>query len=106
MTNTPLEAMMMNFNETEKFKKAKESAQNFYKTIGQVYCPYLKEEVSFNAKGLDHIKLHGWNKARPLKEQYVRLRLLELAPKIIKESHTLQEIYETKSFERQRINSR
>ncbi len=106
MTNIQLEAMMINFNETEKFKKAKEYAQENYKNIGQIYCPYLKEKVSFNAKGLDHIKFHEWNKARPAEEQYVRLRLLELAPKIIKDSHTLQEFFETKSFERQRINSR
>lgn len=90
----------------EKFKKIKEEAEKFYKEIGEVYCPYFQETVSFNAKGLDHIKFGEWNKARPIKQQYMRLKLLKLAPQVIKKSHTLQELHETKRFERQKINSR
>ena len=37
---------------------------------------------------------------------YVRLKLLSLAPEIIRASHTLQEFYETSRFERRKINSR
>lgn len=89
----------------EKFNKAKEEAEEFYKNIGEVYCPYLKDKVSFNAKGLDHIKFKDWNKTRLALEQYMRLKLLKLAPDIIKSSHTLQEFYETNRMERQKINS-
>ena len=39
-------------------------------------------------------------------DQYIRLRLLKLAPQIISKSHTLQEFFETKRFEKQKINSR
>ena len=39
-------------------------------------------------------------------DQYVRLKLLKLAPEIIKRSHTLQEIFYTQKFEKQTINSR
>jgi hypothetical protein len=92
--------------ELEKFKKVKEEAEKFYKEIGEIYCPYLKEKVSFNAKGLDHVKFKEWDKARSLIEQYIRLKLLQLVPYVIKESHTLQEFDEKSRFERQKINSR
>jgi len=89
-----------------KFENVKREAEESYKTIGEVYCSYFKEKVAFNVKGLNHIKLKEWNKARSVVEQYIRLRLLRLAPLVIGESHTLQEFYETNRFERQKINSR
>ncbi len=91
-------------SDIDKFNKAKTDAEKFYKNIGKVYCPYLKDNVSFNTKGLDHIKFSGWNKTRLLKDQYIRLRLLQLAPKIIRESHTLQEFFKTIRQERRKIN--
>ena len=90
----------------EKFKETKLEAERFYKKISEVYCPYFKENISFNAKGLDHIKFKSWNKTRLVKDQYLRLKFLYLAPEVIKKSHTLQEFRETKNFERQKINSR
>ena len=84
----------------------KNQAEEDYKTIGEVYCPYLKDKVAFNAKGLDHIKLKEWDKARSTQDQYVRLRLLKIAPQILKQSHTLQEFFERNRLERQKINSR
>ncbi len=65
-----------------KFEKTKAEAEETYKKIGEVYCPYFKELVSFNAKGLDHIKFYEFGKARPMLDQYIRLRLLSLAPKV------------------------
>ena len=41
----------------DKFNKIKDKAKKDYGNIGEVYCPFLKKKVSFNAKGLDHIKL-------------------------------------------------
>ena len=76
--------------EPEKFEKNKKDSEIFYKSIGEIYCPYLSATVSFNAKGLDHIKFKEWDKARSSIEQYVRLKLLRLAPQILKCSHTLQ----------------
>jgi hypothetical protein len=68
--------------------------------------PYLKTKVAFNAKGLEHIKFKDRGKARSLQDQYVRLRLLKLAPQIIQESHTLQDFYETGHLEHQNTNAR
>ncbi len=90
----------------EKFDKLKKDREGFYKTIKEVHCPYFKEKVAFNAKGLDHIKFKEWDKARLIREQYARFKLLKFAPEIIKNSHTLQEFHETKRLERQKINSR
>jgi hypothetical protein len=88
------------------FEDVKNKAEAYYKTIGEIDCPYLKDKVLFNAKGLDHIKFKEWDKARSVQDQYVRLRLLKIAPQVISQSHTLQEYFETSRFERQKINSR
>lgn len=90
----------------EKFDRVKKEAEEFYRKIGEVYCPYLKNKVSFNAKGLEHIKFKERGKARVVNDQYIRLKLLKLAPKIISASHTLQEYFETKKFENVNANSR
>jgi hypothetical protein len=90
----------------EKLNEIKEKAEEFYKSIGEIYNPYLKRKISFNAKGLGHIKFKEWQKARLASEQYLRLKFLKVAPEIVSVSHTLQEYKETKCFERQKINSR
>ncbi len=90
----------------EKFTKEKEKAETFYKTLDKVHCPYLGEKINFNAKGLDHIKFKKWNRARVRDDQYMRLKLIRLAPEAIKKSNTVQGYSETKEFERKKINSR
>lgn len=89
-----------------KFNEIKSIAEEEYKSIGKIRCPYLNRDVSFNAKGIDHVKLKEWNKARLISDQYLRFKSLNLAPEIIKKSHTLQEYKEAKSFERVKVNSR
>ena len=90
----------------EEFKQVKEKGEDLYKSFDQVYCTYFKEEVSFGAQGLEHLKFKRREKARPDKDQYMRFKLLYLAPEILKSSHTLQGILETKKFERVRVHSR
>jgi hypothetical protein len=87
-------------NEREKLEEVKKEAEEVYRNIDSVLCPYLKTKVNFNAKGLDHIKMKSWNKARLASDQYLRLKFLRLAPEVLKGSGTLQEIKETKNFER------
>lgn len=92
----------------KKFKDIKERAEELYKTIGKIKCPYLDDFVHFNTKGLDHL-IFGTKKksrTRPEQEQMIRFRILNLAPEIIARSHTLQEFNEMNSFERVKINSR
>jgi len=92
--------------EKNKFKETKNKAEKYYKNIGDIYCPYFQSRIAFNAKGLEHIKFKGRRKARSTKDQYVRFRLILLAPQIIEKSHTLQGLSETKHFEYEKINSR
>lgn len=91
---------------SQQFKEVKEKGEELYKSLGEVHCPFLKEKVSFGAQGLEHLKFKRREKARLEKDQYMRFKLLHLAPEILKSSHTLQGILETKKLERIRTNSR
>ncbi len=95
-----------NFKDEHDFQKIKDEADCLYKTIGEIYCPYFKEKIAFNVKGLKHLKFKSDRQARPLKDQYSRLKLIRFAPEILKQSHTLQGVWQIKRFEFQKTNSR
>ena len=96
---------MIEFSE-QQFNEIKLKGEDLYRNIGEVYCPYLKCKISFNSQGLEHLKFKRREKTRDTKDQYMRFRLIQLAPEILKASHTLQGILETKKFERVRTNGR
>jgi hypothetical protein len=81
----------------EEFRQVKSTAEAFYKSIGSIRCPYFNETINFNTDGLEHLKFKGWNRARKRSDQFMRLKLIKLAPEIIRNSKTLQGIWETKS---------
>jgi len=81
----------------EEFNRIRDSAEAFYKTIGSVQCPYFNEKVNFNTDGLEHLKFKAWNRARKRSDQFMRLKLIKLAPEVLRSSRTLQGIWETKS---------
>lgn len=83
--------MAVNSGNYDVFKKIKEGAELQYKIVAAVFCPYLKKSVALNSKGLEHIKFKGRGKARPISDQFVRLKFLKLVPQILEKSHTLQE---------------
>src|ERR1700680_3305351 len=80
----------------DEFDSVRKNAEITYKSIGSIFCPYFQEKVHFNAEGLGHIKFKAWNKARSQRDQFMRLKLIRLAPEILKASRTLQGIWETK----------
>lgn len=86
----------------EHLEKTKEAALAVYKANGSVHCPYLKTKVHFNARGFDHIRFKEWNKSRTKQEQYVRLKLVKLVPEILSKSHTVQGVWDTQDWERQK----
>lgn len=88
------------------YNKTKNDALHYYGSINKVHCPYLKEEVHFNRKGIDHLLYKSDRKRRSRKQQLIRLRLISKAVKIINKSHTLQEYVERDCLARQKINSR
>ena len=94
----------LDFN-NENFRKVRTEAECFYHSIGSILCPYFGEKVTFNSKGLRHLKFKSDQQARSHKDQYARLKILYLAPEIISRSHTLQGIWKIRRFERQKINN-
>ena len=95
-----------NFKDKKDFLKVKNEAEKFYKTINDIYCPYFKEKIAFNTKGLKHLKFKSNRQARPGKDQYSRLKLIHLAPEVLRQSHTLQGIWQIRRFEVEKTNSR
>ena len=98
---------MGRFNLNEKdFDDIKKKAEEFYAHIDSVYCQYFQEKIPFNAKGLRHLKFKTDKQARSRSDQYARLKLLHIAPQILKTSHTLQGTWKTRQLEVQKTNSR
>ena len=90
----------------ENFEGVRLRGEELYRTFSATHCPYLGEKVLFNAQGMEHVRFKQQRKARPQQDQYMRLKLLHLAPIVIKSSSTLQGVWETKIFEKVRMHSR
>ncbi len=85
----------LSFTDAE-FNSVRRDAETLFRSIGSVFCPYFKEQVHFNAEGLEHIKFKAWNRARSRRDQFMRLKLMRFAPETLKTTRTLQGIWETK----------
>lgn len=88
------------------FDRVHDSAKKQYDSLTSVWCPYLQQEVFFNTEGFRHIKFKTQRRARPKQDQYMRLKLVKYAPDILNNSKTLQGLWETRGFEKQRIHNR
>lgn len=86
----------------QKFEKAHIDAEEVYKKLNEVWCPYFKEKITFNSKGWEHLRFSRIRHARARQDQYVRLRLISIAPQIINTSHTLQGVSTRKNMEREK----
>jgi len=100
------DTMMVMALDLENFDEVKLKGEELYKSLEGVHCPYFNEKIHFNAKGLEHLKFKKHDRARTRQDQYMRFKLLHLAPKVLRISKTLQGKWETKSFERVRVHSR
>lgn len=94
-----------NFKDEQDFQAVKNLAESFYKTIIVVRCPYFGEDIAFNSKGWQHLTYKGHRHARPEIDQYARLKLLRLAPEVIRKSHTVQGVWQTRVFESLKTDS-
>ena len=90
----------------DSFEEIRLKGEEFYKGLEPITCPYLRKEVHFNAQGLEHLKFKRRGHARDRQDQYMRFRLLHLAPEVLKLTRTVQGISNTKHFERIRVHSR
>jgi len=99
----------MNFayGDGDDFDAVKRDAEALYQTLGSISCPYFNNEpIAFNAKGIRHLKFKSDEKARSREDQYARLKLLYLAPRILRLSRTVQGIWRTRQFEMHKTHSR
>jgi len=92
--------------ELENFDEVRIRGEALYKTFEPIYCPYLEAKVHFNSEGLEHLKFKRRRVARPRQDQYMRFKLLWLAPVILSTSKTVQGIWETKEFIQVRVHNR
>ncbi len=96
---------MLQFTD-DQFEDVKTKNELLYKTLSEVWCPYFQTKIHFNARGLEHLKFKKKHFARSREDQYIRLKLLHLAPEILKLSKTVQGISHTKNFELMRSGAR
>ena len=85
-------------NDLSDFDEVARKAEERYKSFGSVPCPYLNQEVAFNAMGWEHLHFKKRRVARLPQDQYARLRFLHFAPRILRASHTLQGILQVKRW--------
>ena len=90
----------------ENFQEVKLKGEELYKSLDCIHSPFLKKDICFNSQGLEHLKFKRPRQSRPQQDQYMRFKLLHLAPKILEKSSTLQGVMETKGFEKIRRHSR
>ncbi len=90
----------------EQIEKIMNQSETFYKSLSEIFCPYLKAPIYFNSKGWEHLRFKSRSKARNKKEQYLRLKLVKYAPEIISKSHTLQGIWQTNEWEPQKSHGK
>lgn len=91
----------MQINETS-FDFVKLRGEELYKSFEPLRCPYFNELVYFNTQGLKHLKYKSDSIDRLTQDQYMRFKLLHLAPIILKLTRTLQGFSSRKGFERVR----
>lgn len=84
----------------EKFEKFKEIIRQEYDVIKEIHCPYFNETVKFSSDGFQHLLYKGSSKIkqRGQSEQYMRLKLLKLAPKLLRLTKTVQEFHKGNQF--------
>lgn len=73
-----------------KNQRLRADAEAYYKGIGDVACPYLREKVLFNAAGWEHL-IAKRGRFRTSKDFLIRRRLLPYAVLVLKRTGTLQE---------------
>lgn len=74
------------------YQKIREAAESFYKRIGRIHSPALKNDfVHFASEGFNHLIFKGGRKERSKQEQIIKFKLLPKAKYIIEISTTYQE---------------
>lgn len=67
------------------------NTREVYDKIGSIFCPCLKENVTFNAKGFHHLLYEPIGTPRDIKERIHKLILFPLAVPVIKNAKKVDE---------------
>src|ERR1017187_1748094 len=84
----------------EEFKRIRQRAEDQYRSVGSIRCPYFQDGVVFNTEGFRHLLFKSWNRGRDQRDQFMRLKHLACAPEILRLSRTVQGIQGTNEWER------
>lgn len=90
----------------QKLDRARSEAEDCYSKIDKIRCPYFGDDIVFNSRGLEHLKFKSPRHARSSQDQYIRFRLIKLAPEILQLSRTLQGISRRNSMEKEKIRGK
>ncbi len=74
-----------------RYKKVLLDTELQYKSIGKVFCPYFKKNVTFNSDGFHHLRYKVAGSEREKSAQLYKFSLLVGAIEIIGASGTLQQ---------------
>lgn len=75
----------------EEFRKIRDSAEIFYKSIGSIKLPALNVDVFFTSDGFHHLQFDGTRAERTKHVQKNKMLCLSEAVMVIKKSATIQE---------------
>ncbi|MFA6918226.1 MAG: hypothetical protein WC285_05380 [Candidatus Gracilibacteria bacterium] len=92
----------------ESLAALKAETKLYYNSLKGIYSPYFGEVVRFTSEGFHHIcyKNASDPKERDKNSQYMRLKLFRLAPKLLRDSKTVQEYFCDKQFVTVKHNKR
>jgi ketopantoate reductase len=97
--------MALEFTEAE-FAAVRGQAQELYRSVGHIRCPYFQASIHFNGRGLEHLRRKSWNRGRDRRDQFMRLKHLARAPEILRLSRTVQGVETTHEWERRHRHGR
>jgi hypothetical protein len=81
------------------------SAKTTYDAIGEVYCPILKEDVAFNARGFHHLLNDADGTPRTVNERIYKLTLVPLAVPVIRNATSVAEERDVEMRENRKKNA-
>ncbi len=77
-----------------RYKREKANAEELYKSIGKVRCPYFNADIIFNSDGFHHLQFSA-ERERPKEEQLLKFSLLPAISHILRNAGTIQEYRHT-----------
>jgi len=84
----------------EELRHVRQQAEDSYRALDRIRCPYFAGDVHFNTDGFRHLLFKWWNRSRDQRDQFLRLKHFDRAPEILRLSRTLQGKEETHEWER------